>query len=182
VPLLHFARTDLEAVLRPIEGSPLPAARDRSAWGEVRARIGQSALGHFLDLAEEVIDPPLPQLTATLYLDGTRTGQREAYESVLRQRHQRLGKLVLAECLERQERLRVPRWSPPAWRFWQQVDLANGHVRGAQALEDPLSLPSELVSPPHVPIPASWVSRSQSSTTSHRRSCGEAHQHPGFSI
>ena len=75
---------------------PYPPAADRDAWQAlapaVRARLVEDAGP---DAGKDWL-----QLSATLFLDFVRTGNRVRYETVLRARRARLRRLVMAECVE----------------------------------------------------------------------------------
>jgi len=78
-----------------------PTIADRRAWEAVAKAPG------FQDVvrrAERLLKEPIPELPDDLYLDYSRTGNRDRYQRVLSQRHARMPALVLAECLENQGR------------------------------------------------------------------------------
>ncbi len=79
-------------------GRPLA---DREAWQAVaRAKGFQGVVGQ----AESLLRDPLPDMTDDLYLDFSRTGNRQRGQRVLFGRHSRVAALVLAECLENRGR------------------------------------------------------------------------------
>lgn len=75
---------------------PYPSIEDRDAWqaldGEWKA--GTIALG------ESFLKFPYPSLTATDYMDFTRTGNRSRYEEKYFSKRRALDALALAECVE----------------------------------------------------------------------------------
>ena len=97
-PELSQARiAELEALLpeKP-HGMGRPAA-DRGAWAPLAERPdGQKAI----QLAESLLDEPLPQLPDELYLEYRKNGNRTNYELVNDRRLAMMNVLALAECLE----------------------------------------------------------------------------------
>lgn len=87
---------------------PFPPARDRAAWAAVAEAIGPQRVAAIIAEAEQAAAEPIPALTATLYLEFRRNGQREGYQEPLRQRRAMLSALTLAECLEYQGRFLDP--------------------------------------------------------------------------
>ena len=78
-----------------------PTIDDRKAWQAV------AEAPEFRDVvpeAERLLAQPIPELTDELYLDFSRTGNRTRYQRVLSQRHSRVPRLVLAECIENRGR------------------------------------------------------------------------------
>jgi len=78
-----------------------PTIADRRAWEAVAKAPG------FQDVvrrAERLLKEPIPELPDDLYLDYSRTDNRDRYQRVASQRHGRMPALVLAECLENQGR------------------------------------------------------------------------------
>ncbi len=103
--LSHYNPIDIEHALRIVSPPPpFPSASDRAAWHEVRNAIGEPQLAELIAQAESNARSPLSPLTATLYLEFVRNGQREGYEQPARQRRTVLRNLALAECLEGQGR------------------------------------------------------------------------------
>lgn len=99
----------IERALRSVEPPlPFPPAADRAAWGEIRAAIGDRA-DAIITQAEADRAAPLPEgITATLYLDFLRTGQRYRYQAPVDRRRAMLRNMVLAECLEGRQRYLDP--------------------------------------------------------------------------
>jgi hypothetical protein len=79
-------------------GTPIS---DRTVWDEL-AKL-PAAVGVVKE-AEKILKIPMPVATDELYLDFSRTGTRTRYEAVATKRHDRVGLLVLAECLENRGR------------------------------------------------------------------------------
>ncbi len=78
-----------------------PAISDRQAWEKVAAAAGFSGV---VRRAEQLLERPMPELTDELFLDFSRTGNRERCQRVLGERHGRLPALVMAECIENRGR------------------------------------------------------------------------------
>lgn len=92
---------EIAAMLAPEPRGAGALITDRKVWDEV-ARSPQ--FKGFVRRAERLIDQPLPELPDDLYLDFSRTGNRERYQRVLFDRHRRFAEMVLAECLENRGR------------------------------------------------------------------------------
>ncbi len=78
-----------------------PTISDRAAWKRVAEA---SAFSDAVEAAEKLRKKPVPELTDDLFLDFSRTGNRNRCQRVLSQRHGRLPAFVLAECIENQGR------------------------------------------------------------------------------
>ena len=78
-----------------------PTISDRQAWEAVAKAPGFQEV---VRRAERLLKEPIPELPGDLYLDYSRTGNRDRYQRVLFERHARLPALVLAECLENRGR------------------------------------------------------------------------------
>ncbi len=90
------------AAMLPSEPRGLgPTIEDRSAWEAISHTPG---FANVISRAESLIETPMPELTDDIYLDYSRTGQRQRGERVLRQRQGRVSALVLAECIENRGR------------------------------------------------------------------------------
>ncbi len=74
---------------------------DRLAWQAVAER---SEFRDVLADATQLLSKPIPELTDELFLDYSRTGNRTRCQRVLSERHGRLPRLVLAECIENRGR------------------------------------------------------------------------------
>ncbi len=92
---------EVAAMLPEMSQGAGPRITDRPAWEAVAKAPG------FQDVvrrAERFLNEPIPELPDDLYLDFSRTGNRDRYQRVASQRHGRLPALVLAECLENRGR------------------------------------------------------------------------------
>jgi hypothetical protein len=92
---------EIAAMLAPEPRGAGASIADRKVWEEA-ARSPR--LNGFVRGAERLLEKPLPELPDELYLDFSRTGNRERYQKVFFERHSRFAKLVLAECLENRGR------------------------------------------------------------------------------
>lgn len=91
----------LKTVLRPRERwVPFPQAGDRDAW----TRLPERARAAHLERGVKALSAEWQPLTAGLFLEFIRTGNRSRYESVRRSRREKLGDLVIAECIEGRRR------------------------------------------------------------------------------
>ncbi|HID12096.1 MAG TPA: hypothetical protein EYP17_12505, partial [Candidatus Latescibacteria bacterium] len=127
---------EIEKALRAAPGRlPFPSVEDRKAWEDTKAAMGRGEMDRIVARAEEAAGEPIPPLTATLFLEFKRTGERRGYERPWRRRREDLAALALAECLEFRGRFLGPildlawaiceesSWALPA----HQVELANIH-------------------------------------------------------
>ncbi|MGD0461893.1 MAG: heparinase II/III family protein [Tepidisphaeraceae bacterium] len=78
-----------------------PRIGDRDAW-EKLAR--QPELRATIAMAQALASEPIPPLTDDLYLEFSRTGNRQDYEKAYFDRAARIAPLVVAECIERRGR------------------------------------------------------------------------------
>ncbi|MBN1488731.1 MAG: heparinase II/III family protein [Phycisphaerae bacterium] len=81
-------------------GMGVPAA-DRAAW---KPLVAKKAFQAVVTQAEKSLEQPLPELPDELYLDYSKTGNRDRWQRVASVRDTRLTRLVLAECLEHKGR------------------------------------------------------------------------------
>src|SRR5438876_12443163 len=89
------------AMLAPKPGGFCSDVADRKAWDRAAARGDmKSAIAR----AEALRNRPLPEMTDDLYLDYSRTGNRQRGEAVFFERRSRIPALALAECLENKGR------------------------------------------------------------------------------
>jgi Heparinase II/III-like protein len=72
---------------------------DRAAWNKLAHRPGYAAI---LSDARKLAQRPVPALSDDLFLDYSRTGNRDRCQKVLFARSDRLATFTLAECLEHQ--------------------------------------------------------------------------------
>ena len=96
---------ELRSWLLPQPRGVGPPASDRAAWERLARRPEFAAV---IAEAQALARKPIPETTDALYLDYSRTGNRDAYQQVLFARAERLGKLALAECLEARGRFLEP--------------------------------------------------------------------------
>ncbi len=75
---------------------PYPTIADREAWASVSEVWKQKTI----TLAESYLDYKFPELSATDFMDFTRTGNRIRYENLYFEKRYALAALVLAECVE----------------------------------------------------------------------------------
>jgi hypothetical protein len=109
-----------------------PTIEDRDAW---RAIAAAENLDNVVQQAEGLLKEPIPQVPDDLFLDYSRTGNRERCQTVLGERQNRLSVLALAECVEARGRFlpaleetiedfcRTKTWVLPA----HDVGLKNFH-------------------------------------------------------
>lgn len=74
---------------------------DRAAWEAIGATKRFQAL---IAEAEQLVKKPLPAVPDELYLDFSRTGNRNPWQNAAGERHRRLKPLVVAECIENKGR------------------------------------------------------------------------------
>lgn len=93
-------RISVDLLRRAVRGRdawrPWPAAEDRAAWQALPLELKTSVV----TAAEEHLGQSWPLLTASLFLDYARNGNRSRYEGVRRARRERLTMAALAECVE----------------------------------------------------------------------------------
>lgn len=78
---------------------------DRAAWEKLAAT---PAFGQVIPNAERLALEPVPELTDALYLDYSKTGNRDRCQRVLSARGARVTTFTLAECLENKGRFIKP--------------------------------------------------------------------------
>jgi hypothetical protein len=96
---------EIQAWLAPEPRGVGPPLRERAAWERLARRSEFAAL---IAQAQALAQEPIPETSDELYLDYSRTGNRDAYQQVLFARAERLAKLTLAECLEARGRFLRP--------------------------------------------------------------------------
>ncbi len=95
----------IAAMLPEAPGLPVPPASDRRAWSRTaRRREVQAAVTR----AEAYLKSPLPAMTDELYLDYSRTGNRDRAQGPFFDRRSRVAAYVLAECAEGRGRFLGP--------------------------------------------------------------------------
>ncbi len=92
---------EIAAMLAPEPRGAGASIADRKAWDEVARSARFKGI---VRSAERLLEKPLPELPDELYLDYSRTGNRDRYQKVSFERHRRFADLVLAECLENRGR------------------------------------------------------------------------------
>jgi hypothetical protein len=108
--LTHYNPIDVEIALHQAEPQwpPFPPASERTAWDQVRARLGEDGVARAIRHAEDAATTPIPFLPATLWLEFQRSGRRDGYENPRFQRSTMLSALALAEALEYKGRFLDP--------------------------------------------------------------------------
>lgn len=96
---------EIQSWLAPRPRGVGPPIRERPAWERL---VRQPEFAAVIGEATALVLQPIPETTDELYLDYSRTGNRDAYQKVLFARAERLAKLTLAECLERRGRFVQP--------------------------------------------------------------------------
>ena len=102
---------DIEWALAAERAPLLPSVAERSAWREIATRAGESRTHAIVERAEAAaaaVAAGVPTISASLYLDYSRTGGRERHREPFKTRRSRLADLTLAECLEADGRFLDP--------------------------------------------------------------------------
>jgi len=92
---------EIATMLPETPRGPGPRIGERAAW---EAAAKAPAFRKVVPQAEVLLKEPIPDTTDELYLDYSRTGNRDRYQRVLFAKMNRLATLVLAECLENRGR------------------------------------------------------------------------------
>ncbi|GMA62584.1 heparinase II/III-family protein [Alicyclobacillus fastidiosus] len=79
---------------------PFPTIEDRDAWDSLPSVLKK----FWKDRGERKLNHSWTTITATQYMDYSRTGNRTRYDNVFWERRQDLASLVVAECIENQGR------------------------------------------------------------------------------
>lgn len=79
---------------------PFPIIEERKKWDE----LPNSLKKLWISKGEKLLNYSWPTITATEYMDYSRTGNRVRYDTVSWQRRQDLAALVIAECMENHDR------------------------------------------------------------------------------
>jgi hypothetical protein len=101
--MLHdkYPSDKLKQILLPHdEYKPFPTAADRELWGTIPEAIGKAHLAR----GESALGFAYPALPATLFLEFARNGNRTRYQDPRNARRNALANLVIAECLENEDR------------------------------------------------------------------------------
>lgn len=107
--LSKYNARDIENALIFETPPPLfPDASDRVAWQKVRETVGEEQIAEIIAKAETDAESEIPSLSATMYLEFDRTGERNGYEIPAARRREMLTDLTLAEALEYEGRFLDP--------------------------------------------------------------------------
>ena len=99
----RVAEIAAELALAPFDfGKPVS---DRAAWKEAADYPGMQSV---ISEADKLAQEPDPELPDSLYLDFSRTGNRDRCQAVMYARSRRLALFTLAECLEDKGRFLKP--------------------------------------------------------------------------
>ncbi|OGV46737.1 MAG: hypothetical protein A2017_07125 [Lentisphaerae bacterium GWF2_44_16] len=80
---------------------PFPPASERASWDKlIESDLNRVRLEHITGIAEEIHPEGWKVLPATLYMEFSRNGNRNNYETEFFKRRRDLGILVIAECME----------------------------------------------------------------------------------
>ncbi len=83
------------------EWSPFPAADDRGKWKKLlETPLNRERMRHITGMAQGMAKQPWPALSATLFMEFERNGNRSRFEAPYMERRSRLSTFVLAECFE----------------------------------------------------------------------------------
>jgi len=106
---------------------PIPHIRERDRWAALAPRLRE----RLIQRAEKALASPIESLTATLFLDYTRSGNRRRFEDVMFDRRDRLHALVLAECVEDRGRF-LDAIVDTAWAIAEESSWTVPAHQGAQ--------------------------------------------------
>ncbi|MCB9461108.1 MAG: heparinase II/III family protein [Anaerolineaceae bacterium] len=107
--LSKYNYIDVQSILEQEKAAPpFPPASNRDAWNKVCADLGEEKVARYIANGEACARMDIPALSATLYLDFKRTGERLPYENPVAKRRSMLRCLTLAECLEYEGRFLDP--------------------------------------------------------------------------
>lgn len=79
---------------------PYHSISDRAFWNDLPEDVKQQLLQD----GDALLGRPVPPISAALYMDFYRTGNRKHFEDIYFMRRRRLNLLILAECIQNQER------------------------------------------------------------------------------
>ncbi len=97
----EVAENNTDQVITDRAASVFPAAANREQWNNAgKSERGRKVVESIIADAEKILQEPVPQLSAELFMRFLREGNRIDYENVYFQRRHNLDKLVLAECFE----------------------------------------------------------------------------------
>lgn len=90
-------KINVEGILKSREDfKPFSDYTDRVSWEGISEEIKKD----YISKAKEYLGYKWPSLTATAYMDFSRTGSRQSYDSVFFERKNIIKQLLLAECME----------------------------------------------------------------------------------
>jgi hypothetical protein len=134
-----WTKDQVQAALKNAEPfHPFPAYHDRGTWEEIKksGRFSKS-LEAVTQRAKDLKGKPLPPLSASLYLDFQRTGERTPYQNLLSQREDFLQSLALAECPEASGDF-LDSLMDTLWAFCEESDWCYpAHTTGLVDMERP---------------------------------------------
>lgn len=96
---------EIAAMLSPKAAAPGRTIADRAAWERLAHEAGFASV---IATAEQLAKSPPPEMTEELFLDYSRTGNRDRGQRVMFARADRLATFSLAECLENRGRFIGP--------------------------------------------------------------------------
>lgn len=126
----RFSLAQIESSLLPHDAwSPFPTIADRATWDALNQhplRIEQRK--QIVKKAEEFATQPIAPITATMYLQYNRTGNRNIIDSSSFKRRNILGTLAVAECFEDGGRFLDP-FIDMAWAITEEATWSvSAHV------------------------------------------------------
>src|SRR5215208_4713185 len=114
-----YTKEELKKILiRPLSWVPFPKLNDRNAW----SKADQQMMKAYVKTAESKLDYVWPYIPATKSLLIERTGDRNEYQEIAREKRNVLGTMLLAEIYENKGRFIDPIingvWSISEESFW----------------------------------------------------------------
>ncbi len=124
----RYPRSALKKVLVPRdEWRPYPRRQERKEWES----LPEAPVRRIVHAAETFARAPWPDLSAGLYLEFARTGDREKFQEPYFHRRDALGAMVLAECAEAKGRF-IDRIADAAWSISEESSWCLPAHVGAQ--------------------------------------------------
>ena len=97
----HYITENLSRLLLSRDDyKPFPTIEERKKWDELPLILKK----FWIHKGESKINYTWPTITATQYMDYSRTGNRNIYDTASWNRRQDLASLVISECIENQGR------------------------------------------------------------------------------
>ena len=97
----NWFENEKNMIIAKRQASIFPAAADREKWLTInKSERGRKVVDTIIADAEKILQEPVPQLSAELFMRFLREGNRIDYENIYFQRRHNLDKLVIAECFE----------------------------------------------------------------------------------